>query len=176
VALSRQRKEELVAEVASLLEGSKLTVLAKYSGVSVKSMQSLKRASKENQTTVKVVKNRLVVKAIESLDKFKDTDTDALTGQLLYAFNSEDEVAPAQLLANFAKSEPSVEFVGAFSEDGAFLGAEDVKALASLPSKDQLRGQLVGLFASPLSGFVGVMSGNLRSIFNVLNSRAQALK
>ena len=176
MALTRQKKEEIVAEVAELLAASKMTVLAKYTGTAVKSMQSLKRMSQASNSTVKVFKNRLVIKALSRVDKFDKVDTSNLTGQLLYAFNSEDEVAAAQLLANFAKGEPTIEFVGAFNDEGAFLDAEDVKALANLPSKDALRAQVAALFASPLSGFVNVLSGNLRSVISVLNSRAEAIK
>jgi large subunit ribosomal protein L10 len=107
--------------------------------------------------------------------KFADTDTSLLSGQLMYVFNSEDEVAPAQVVANFAKNEPQIEFVGAISADGSLLSTQDVKALASLPSKEQLRAQLVGTIAGPLSGFVNVMSGNVRGVLNVLNARADQL-
>jgi len=94
---------------------------------------------------------------------------------LMYAFNADDEAAPAQTLAESAKTNPVLEFVGALTHDGQFLSAEDVKAIASLPSKDQLRGQLAGVLAAPLSGLVGVMTGNLRSVMNVLNARAESL-
>jgi large subunit ribosomal protein L10 len=94
---------------------------------------------------------------------------------LLYAFNSEDEVAPAQNLQAFAKTNPTLEFVGAITADGQFMSAEDVKALANLPSKEQLRAMLVGTIAAPLSGFVNVLSGNIRGVLNVLNARAEAL-
>ncbi|HEY1644864.1 MAG TPA: 50S ribosomal protein L10, partial [Candidatus Saccharimonadales bacterium] len=91
------------------------------------------------------------------------------------AFNSEDEVAPAQILASFAKTNPGIEFVGAFSSDGQFMVAEDVKILANLPSKDQLRAMLVGTLAAPLSGFANVLSGNVRGVLNVLNARSEQL-
>ena len=94
---------------------------------------------------------------------------------LLYAFNADDEVAPAQNLYNFAKTNPNIEFVGAYTIDGLFIGADDVKQLASLPSKDQLRGLLVGMFAAPLSGFVNVLSGNIRGVLNVLSARAETI-
>ncbi len=175
MALTKDKKNELVKEVSDLLASSKLTVVAAYQGTPVKAMQSLRRSGRDNGTTLKVVKNRLVIKAVQNTDKVKDADTSALNGMLLYAFNSEDEVAPAQVLANFAKTQPTIEFVGAFTEDGNFIGAEDVKALASLPSKDQLRGMLVGTLVAPLSGFVNVMAGNVRGVLNVLNARADAL-
>lgn len=176
MALTKAKKHEVVNQVSALLNDSKMTVVARYQGTSVKEMQQLRRQTRESGTKVQVIKNRLVIKALESVDKFKGVDTSALTGQLLYAFNAEDEVAPAQLLAQFAKMQPNVQFVGAFSADGTFLPADDVKALASLPSKEQLRAQLVGTIGAPLSGFVNVLSGNVRGVLNVLNSRAEAIK
>lgn len=175
MALARSKKEELVAEVSELFRNSKLTVLANYSGLSVKEIQELRRDARENQTKLKVVKNRLVLKAMEQVDTYKDTDRSIFKEQLLYAFNADDEVAPAQVLANFAKKHKALEFVGAVTAEGEVLSVEDVKSLASLPSKDQLRGQLVGTLAAPLTGFVNVLSGNLRGVLNVLNARAESL-
>ena len=175
MALTKAKKHEVVEEVSQLINTSKLTVVAQYNGTTVKAMQQLRRDAKESGTSIKVIKNRLVKKALSDNPKFKDTDTDLLTNQLLYAFNSEDEVAPAQALAKFAKTNPSIVFVGAYSIDGQFVPAEDVKALASLPSKDQLRAQLVGTIGAPLSGFVNVLSGNVRGVLNVLNARAESL-
>jgi len=175
MALTKDKKQEVTRQVNELLSTSKMTVVAAYQGTPVKAMQNLRKAGKENGTTVKVIKNRLVKKALESNDVFKDADTSALSSMLLYAFNSEDEAAPAQTLANFAKTQPTIEFVGAFMADGTFMGADDVKALSLLPSKEQLRGILVGTLAAPLSGFVNVMAGNVRGVLNVLNARAETI-
>lgn len=175
MALTKDKKHEVVAEVATLLDASKMTVVTKYQGTTVKALQSLRRQARENGTQVKVVKNRLVKQAIAQTDHLKDIDTTALEGMLLYAFNSEDEVAPAQSIASFAKMNPTLEFVGAITADGTFISADDVKALASLPSKEQLRGMLVGTIAGPLSGFANVLAGNVRGVLNVLNARADAL-
>jgi large subunit ribosomal protein L10 len=176
MALSKDQKQSVVNEVKDLLASSKLTVAAKYQGTAVKQFQALRRSAKDSNTQLKVIKNRLVIKAITSSDNLKNIDTSSLNGQLLYAFNAEDEVAPAQTLANFARKNPQIEFVGAITEDGQFIGPDDVKALASLPSKDQLRAQLVGTIAAPLSGFVNVLSGNVRGVLNVLNARSEAIK
>jgi large subunit ribosomal protein L10 len=175
MALTKEKKHAVVDEVSTLLGSAKMTVVAQYKGTPVKAMQTLRQDAKTNGTTVKVVKNRLVMQALKQTDVFKDVDTSALNGMLLYAFNSEDEVAPAQALANFAKTQPTMEFVGAYTAEGQFLPADDVKALASLPTKDQLRGQLVGLVAAPLSGFVNVMAGNVRGVLNVLNARSESI-
>lgn len=175
MALTKVKKHEVVGEVSNLLSSAKMTVVATYQGTPVKAMQSLRQDAKAGGTTVKVVKNRLVMQALKQSDTFKDTDTSALNGMLLYAFNANDEVAPAQALATFAKTQPTLEFVGAITAEGQFLPADDVKALASLPTKDQLRGQLVGLIGAPLSGFVNVMAGNVRGILNVLNARSESI-
>lgn len=175
MALTKDKKQAIVQEVADLLQDSKMTVVAKYQGTGVKAMQQLRRDSRQNGTKVKVVKNRLVIQALKSTENLKDVDTTPLEGMLLYAFNSEDEVAPAQSLNVFAKKNPTLEFVGAITSDGQFIEAADVKALANLPTKDQLRGMLVGTIAAPLTGFVGVMSGNVRGVLNVLNARSEAI-
>jgi len=175
MALTKDKKNQIITDITSLLESSKLTVVATYQGTPVKAMQTLRKQARENATLVRVFKNRLVMKAMSNSELTKDTDTNALKGMLLYAFNPEDEVAPAQVLAEFAKTQPSIKFVGAITTDGTFIGAEDVTALASLPSKEQLRGILVGTIAAPLSGFVNVLSGNLRGVLNVLNARAEAI-
>ncbi len=175
MALTQVEKNDVVAEVSSLLSASKLTVVAEYKGTTVKALQSLRRDARNNGTKVKVVKNRLIIKAIQQTEHLKTVDTSALQGMLVYAFNSEDEVAPAQSLATFAKLNPTIKFVGAYTAEGTFIGADDVKALAALPSKDQLRGMLVGTLAAPLSGFVNVMAGNVRGVLNVLNARAESI-
>ncbi len=173
--LTKDQKNQIVEDIKTLLDGSKMTVVANYSGVSVKQIQDLRKMSRDSNTTVKVVKNRLVKIALSQSEKYKDTDTTALNSQLLYAFNADDEVAPAQTLNKFKKAGATVEFVGAFTSDGEFLGAQDVQVLANLPSKQQLQAQLVGVFKAPLSGFVSVLSGNVRGLLNVLDARAQSI-
>ncbi|MBA3757715.1 50S ribosomal protein L10 [Candidatus Saccharibacteria bacterium] len=172
MALSKDKKKEIVAEASDLLAESKLTVFARYPGTSVKSMQQLRNDSRNNGTQIRVIKNRLFKKAISKNENYKDLDTGIIQGQLLYAFNSQDEVAPAQSLANFAKIEPQLEFVGALTADGRMLEPDEIKTLASLPSKLQLRAQLVGTFAAPASSFVRVLAGNVRGVMNVLSARA----
>lgn len=174
--LTKEQKTQSVEELKSLLSDSKLTVIANYSGLSVSQMQELRKLASESNTKVKVIKNRLVKVAFKQLDQFKSTETGALTSQLLYAFNTEDEVAPAQSLNKFKKTNPALEFVGAFTSQGQFVAADDVKALANLPSKEQLRGQLVGVLSAPLTGFVGVVKGNIQGVLSVLNARAESIK
>lgn len=172
MALSKDKKAEVVDEVANLLKDSKLTVVAKYQGTSVKSMQELRRTARDNGTKVMIVKNRLFKKAAEGDERFKNTDLSALTGQLMYAFSSEDEVAPAQSLANFAKTEPQIEFVGALTKEGQLLPAEEVKVLASLPGKNQLIAETIAMLASPLNDALSGLSGNLHGLLDGISAKA----
>lgn len=172
MALTKDKKNEVVAEISQLLSDSKMTVIAAYQGTPVKAMQALRRTGRDNGTTMKVVKNRLVIKAIQGTDTIKDTDTSALTGMLLYAFNSSDEVAPAQVLANFAKTQPTIEFIGAISSEGKFLTADEVKSLATLPSKNELIAQVIATLSSPLNDVMNGLSGNLHALLDGVEAKA----
>lgn len=172
MALTKQKKHDVVSDVVDLLASSKMTVVASYPGTTVKSMQQLRKNARDNSTKVRVVKNRLVIKAIEQNDKLKGTETSSLRGQLVYAFNSEDEVAPAQVIAQFAKTNPTLEFVGAISADGKFLSADNVKALATLPSKNQLIAEVVATLMSPLHETMNGLSGNLHALLDGVSAKA----
>ncbi len=175
MALSKDKKNQVVSETSQLLNGSKLTVLARYSGTTVSDLQSLRKQSKDSGTTVRVIKNRLFKRAMSDAGSSFKIDDQTLSGQILYLFNESDEVAPAQEVARFAKNQPQVEFVAGITADGSLLSADDLKMLASLPSKEQLRGQLVGLINSPLQNTASVISANIKGVLNVLSSRADNL-
>ena len=174
MALTKDKKHEVVKEIADLLAASKMTVVAAYQGTPVKAMQELRRAGRENGTVLKVVKNRLVKKAVESTESIKSADTNTLEGMLLYAFNGDDEVAPAQVLAEFAKKQPTIQFVGAISAEGKFLSAEEVKALAGLPSKNELIAQVVATLLSPVNDVTNGLSGNLHALLDGIEAKASA--
>ncbi|HSH18227.1 MAG TPA: 50S ribosomal protein L10 [Candidatus Saccharimonadales bacterium] len=174
MALSKDKKNEVVAEVVELLGTSRMTVVTKYQGTTVKALQGLRREGRGNGTQMRVVKNRLVIKALQQHDSLKDVDTSALQGMLLYAFNAEDEVAPAQVIAAFAKTNPTLEFVGAISAEGAFLSADEVKTLADLPSKDVMIGSVVSTLLSPVNDITNALSGNLHALLEGVADKAAA--
>lgn len=176
MAISRDTKQTQVSALSDLLNDAKLTAFAQYEGLSVAELQELRRAARANNVTIKVVKNRLVRVAMQQNDSLKKADTSLLKGQLLYAISAKDEVAPAQTLATFAKTHDALKLAGGFNADGSALNETDVKALAALPTKDQLRGQLAGTIAGPLSGLASVLSGNMRGVLYALNARIEQLE
>ncbi len=156
MAISRDKKNTLVADLTELLNDSKMVVYAKYEGLTVAELQELRKLARESGVKIKVVKNRLVKVAMKEIAAYKDTDVSALTGQLLYAVGSDEDFDAAKVLAKFAKTHAKMELVGGFNAEGTTLSTEEVKTLGSLPSKNELIAQVVDTL---LSGINGIVSG-----------------
>ncbi len=156
MAISRDKKNTLVADLTELLNDSKMVVYAKYEGLTVAELQELRKLARESGVKIKVVKNRLVKVAMKEIAAYKDTDVSALTGQLLYAVGTDEDFDAAKVLAKFAKTHAKMELVGGFNAEGANLSTEEVKTLGSLPTKNELIAQVVDTL---LSGINGVVSG-----------------
>ena len=174
MAISKDKKQALVSELAELFAGAKGTAVAKYQGLSVADIQDLRKAARAAGVTIKVVKNRLVRVAMGESDTYKEADTSALLGQLLYAFSADDEVAPAKVLDEFAKTHPTLELVAGFSGEGLAQNATDVKALAGLPSKHQLIAEVVAQLLSPVHDTTNALSGNLHALLDGVEAKASA--
>lgn len=175
MAISKDKKQALVSELAELLSGSKMTVVANYEGTTVASLQQLRRSARESGVTIKVVKNRLVRVAMQDSKTFKDADTSALEGQLVYAFSDSDEVMPAKVLDTFAKTqEGNFNLVAGFDASGNVLDTEAVKALAALPSREELIAQVVATLLSPVHDVTNALSGNLHALLDGVEAKATA--
>lgn len=172
MAISKDKKQQLVADLNEILSDAKMTVFAKYQGLSVSELQELRHLARENNVRIKVVKNRLVRVAMGEIAVYKDTDTSALEGQLLYAISNDDEVAPAQVLAKFAKEHQALELKGAFSAEGKSLNEQEVVELSKLPSKDQLIGQVVNMLTGTVNDVTNALSGNLHALLDGVADKA----
>ena len=172
MAISRDKKNELVAELTELLTNAKTTAFATYQGLSVPQIQKLRAEAREQGVTVKVVKNRLVRVTLAGIDAYKDVDTSSLNGQLIYAMSAEDEVAPAKVLSEFAKTNPALVMAGGISLEGGVLSADDVNALAALPSKSQLIAEVIAQLLSPVHDVTNALSGNLHALLDGVEAKA----
>ncbi len=172
MAISRDKKNTLVADMSELLTAAKSTAFAAYNGLSVADVQKLRAEARAEGVTIKVIKNRLVRVALSEVEAYKNTDTSPLTGQLIYAISSEDEVAPAKVLNTFAKTHEALQIAGGFSEEGALLSAADVIALASLPSKAQLVAEVIATLLSPVHDITNALSGNLHALLDGVEAKA----
>ncbi len=174
MAISRSKKETLVAELNEILDNAKTVAYAEYAGISVKDLQDLRRAARENNVQIKVVKNRLMRVAMQQHDAFKDIDTANMKGQVLYAISAEDEVMPAKVLANFAKNHEEMQLAGAFDNNGQSMDAAAVTALSKLPTKNELIAQTVAQLLSPVNDVTNALSGNLHALLDGIADHANA--
>ena len=172
MAISRDKKNELVAELTELLSDAKTTAFATYQGLSVADLQELRAAARENNVVIRVVKNRLVRVALAGIDAYKDIDTSSLNGQLLYATSADDEVLPAKVLSDFAKKHDALVLAGGLSADAGLLSKEDITALAALPSKNQLIAEVIAQLLSPLNDVTNALSGNLHALLDGIEAKA----
>src|SRR3990167_10067130 len=113
MAITREQKEQQVGKLADDFANAKMTVLADYKGLSVGQVQQLRKELKASGSSMRVVKNTLVRLAAAKHPAFKDLDTSVFDGSVALVFGQEDEVAPAQVVANFAKQHQLPQLVGA---------------------------------------------------------------
>lgn len=168
MAKSRQRKESEVSEFIEGFKSAKATVFADISALKVVDISAFRRSAKKEAVSVSTAKKTLLRRALKDAG-MDNVDVDAMKGSVSMLFGTGDEIAPAKLLDLLRKNHENVKVLGGLLE-GKWMTAEQVVALAKLPSKQQLLAQLVGTLNAPISGFVNVLAGNARSLVNVLNA------
>jgi large subunit ribosomal protein L10 len=153
-AVDRAAKSEQIAELGKVFKTTKVVVVAHYSGLSVSQMQILRRQMRQSGATVKVAKNRLAKIALEGSDVASIAPL--LKGPALIAY-SVDPVAAPKAAVDFAKAnEKFVILGGAMGKTS--LDPNGIKALAALPSLDELRGKIVGLIVAPATKIAQVVN------------------
>jgi len=168
---TKQQKEQAIENLVADLKNAKSVVFANFQGLKVVESEELRKLCREQNIQYIATKKTLLKRALA--DAGYDVDTKAFEGGIATIFGIEDEVAPAQIVANFAKDHEASAVFGGILE-GSFIDAAKVTELSKLPSKQQLLAQLVGTLNAPVSGFVNVLAGNLRGLVNVLNAVKEA--
>jgi large subunit ribosomal protein L10 len=154
LSLNRSEKEAVISEVTGLAAKAQTLVIAEYRGITVADMTKLRTIARSNGVALSVLKNTLARRAVAG-SSF-EVVSDQMTGPLIYGF-SEDAVAAAKVVADFAKTNDKLVIrAGAFA--GKALDVNGVKQLASIPSKEVLLAQLLGLMQSPISRIARVMA------------------
>ncbi len=143
--MDRAQKEELVTSLGEVFKTTSVVVVAHYSGLTVAQMQALRRQMKASGASVKVAKNRLAKIALEGSDVAHVASL--LKGPTIIAYSS-DPVAAPKVAVDFAKANDKFVILGGAMGTTA-LNVDGVKALATLPSLDELRAKLVGLIQAP---------------------------
>jgi len=168
MAISKQKKQEIVKDLSDKFKRAKSVFFAKYFGVSANDVNDLRRKFKAAGSEYAIAKKTLLARAAEE-GKVEGLDVRGLEGEIAAVFSYEDEVVPAKILDEFQKTHESVQMVGGIL-GSQFLSAVQAQAMAKLPGKQQLLGQLVGTIKAPVSGFANVLAGNLRGLVRVLKA------
>lgn len=171
MAQTRTEKQEMIAHYEGALATTPHAFLMSFDGLSVAQATDLRAKIREQGGSYEVVKNRLALRAIEGhqLGALKEH----FRGPTAVAYIEEDPVALAKALTEFRKDVPAIEFKGALV-DGQAVAAEEVEAIASLPSRDELLAKLLYLLQSPITRLARGLAAIPRQLVVVLDQIAKA--
>jgi large subunit ribosomal protein L10 len=167
--MDRAEKQDLVTELNASLATMGVVVVTRNLGMTVGQSTDLRTKMREAGASYKVTKNKLAKLAIEGTPYVSLSDL--LTGPTAFA-TSTDPVAAAKVAVDFAKTNDKFEILGG-AMGGTLLDIEGVRALASLPSLDALRGKLVGLIQAPATQIVRIVQAPAGQIARVLSAYAE---
>ena len=154
MSLNRNEKAAVVADVSAQVARSQTLALAEYRGLTVAHLDTLRRQARDKGVYLHVLKNTLARRAVAGTPF--EVAQETMVGPLIYGF-SEDAVAAAKVIADFAKSNDKLVIKGG-AYAGKALDANGVKALAAIPTKEVLLAQLLGLMQSPISRLARVLA------------------
>lgn len=152
MAISRSKKEEIVKIVSENAKTAKSGVFIEYKGSTVAEMEGLRNELRQAGSNIKVAKKNLIKIALKEAG-YDAENMPILDGQVAIAFGSESEVAAPKAVDKFIKGKETFKILGGLM-NGEFLAADRVIALAKLPTRIELLGQLVGTIAAPMSSLV----------------------
>ncbi len=170
MAIDKNRKEELVSEYRDLLQRSSAIFLTSYGGMTVKELEALRLKIGDANGQINVTKNTLLGIAMEQTDLVPPREL--LNGQLATSFALGEAPALAKVLVDQAKANDKLKIVGGMLGNRRLSPAE-VESLATLPSLDQLRAQILGLINAPAQGIVSAVTNGVRQVVNVLDAYAK---
>ena len=169
MSLNRNEKAAVVADVSAQVARSQTLALAEYRGLSVAHLDTLRRQARDKGVYLHVLKNTLARRAVAGTPF--EVAGGAMVGPLIYGF-SEDAVAAAKVVADFAKGNDKLVIKGG-AYGGKALDVNGVKALATLPSLDELRAKIVGLLVAPATKLATVTQAPAAQIARVLGAHAE---
>src|SRR5438046_6352327 len=163
---TREQKAAEVSELTEQIGKAANAFLIDFKGITVPQVTELRKQVRETKSGYIVVKNTLALIAL------KDSPIVAMreqfTGPTAIAFNATDAVGLAKALTRFAKDVPAVRFKGAML-DGQVVAAEQIQAIASLPSREELISKLLYVLQSPMRGLATVLQANIRNLAVVID-------
>ena len=169
--MDRAQKEKLVEDLGQIFESSGVVVVSRYEGMTVAEMQDLRAQMREAGGSVRVAKNRLTKIALDG--KPCASIANYLTGMTVLAY-SEDPVAAAKVVQKYSKENPKLDILGGAMGNNE-LDPAGVKAVASMPSREELIASIAGCIVAPASNIaaaLGASASNLAGIFSTIEEKA----
>lgn len=160
-------KDNKIESIKNQLSKAQVAIVTEYRGLSVEEITKLRRNLQKEDGDYTVTKNTLAKIAVKGTEF--EVLTDSLKGPIALAFGFKDQVSPAKILASFIKETKKGVIVAA-ALDGKLLSADDVKALATLPSKEELYAKMLGCINSPASGIANVTNSVLTQLVRTLDA------
>ncbi|MGI6221619.1 MAG: 50S ribosomal protein L10 [Coriobacteriales bacterium] len=160
-------KEEKVRDIKADLEKATAVWVVDYRGLTVKQSESLRGAIREADAQLKVLKNTLTQRALAELEL--PTMDEILAGPSAFVFTNGDPVAAAKVLKTFGKDNKNLVIKGGIM-DGREVNAEQVQAIAELPSREELIAKLLGTLQNPMQGIVRVLNGPMEQFARVVDA------
>lgn len=172
--MDRAQKQESIESLKSVFADAGAVVVTHYMGLTVAEMTDLRLRLRKEGAAIKVVKNTLALKALDG--KLGDKGEKLFTGPVAIAYGP-DAVSAAKIAVQFAKENDKLKLVGGVLDQTNVLDENGVRALATLPSLDELRGKLIGLVQAPATKIAGVLqapAGQLARVFNAYATKDAA--
>ena len=148
-------KQPIVDEISGVINGAQSVVVVDYRGLTVAEDTQLRKQLREAGVSYKVYKNTLVSRAVEGTEF--ESLRDVLEGPSAFAVSTTDATAPARILAKFAKTAPALEIKAGVVE-GTYYDADGMKAIAEVPSREELLSKLLGSLQSPITNLARVLN------------------
>lgn len=161
MAVSKEKKEEVLKELDKKFSEAKCVYFADFRGLSVSQLGKLRRELRDQQVDYKVAKKTLMKISVKNAN-YDDIPDDLMQGPVGAAFGYSDEITPVKVLHKFSKEFENLEILGGMIS-GKYMSKADAIALAQLPSREELLAKLVGSMQAPISGFHAVCSGVMRN-------------
>lgn len=168
MALNREQKRNILKNLTDKFSRAKAAILVDFNKLSVAKTMELRKLLKQVGAEYKVSKKTLMSRVLNAGD-YKGLNLEELKTQIGVVFSYDDPVSAAQSIYKFSRINEALKILGGFI-GSSWQDKNKIITLAKLPPREVLLGQLAGAIASPLSGLVIALSGNMRNLINVLNN------
>jgi len=173
MAITRQKKEEILEQLLDQLKNAKSIVFADFRGMKVSGANELRQKGRDEGVRIIVAKKSIMKLAFDKAG-YEGVNPLELEGSIALMLGMDDEVAPAKLAAEYAKAHEKELKIVAGVLERRLVDDKAIIALSKLPSREELLAKAVGSIAAPMSGMVNVLQGNLRALVYALNAVREA--